>query len=374
MRIPRELNEVCNRIVAISPWNIAAIVLVGSFSTEEGTVIRKHENEIEQLSDYDLEILVRFYDPFLLKRANIQASHSSLKLSIGIIPVNQLNKLKMIQTFDMKKKGVVLIGNRKLLDRIPMHAASDVPRYEAIRRLLNSVMEMNEAIRSYKDLTTKLYSHNDLEIAYSIAKAYLACCTALLTLVGKYRLTYKDRDHLFSKIFASHFKELFEKYPSFPMKVHTSLKFKLDPKPIELSEFPKEWFEVRDCLLNTLKYVLSKYFKDSNRDIFSLLKNLDNLPPKPLHNIAYILSLLLKRKIPPLRAFYVTPMIKIQTAGVYLIKSINEDGSINKELLNKAFEKTKRINSINTGLNNDWNSIKNAIVNAWHMAPDYSID
>ena len=374
MRIPRELSEVCNRIAAICPWNILAIVLIGSFSTAEGTILKQHKDTIEHLSDYDLEILVKFYDPFLLKKANIHASQSNLKISVGIIPVSQLSKLKMIQTYDMKMKGIFIIGNKELLDQIPMGVPSDVPKYEAIRRLLNSVMEMNEAIGSCENLNSDKHSNRTVKLVYSTAKAYLACCTALLTLVGKYRPTYQERDHLFSKLFVSHFEELHRKYPSFPMKVHLALKFKLNPKSIELREFSQEWFDARNYLLSTLKYVLSKYFRDSNTDLFNLLKNLEYLPPKPFLNIAYVLNLLFKKKLPPIRALFITPMIEIQTAGVYLIKSLNEDGSINEELLNKTFEMIKRVYPIKKFLKNDWNAIKNVIVHAWNIAPDYSMD
>ncbi|WP_287585361.1 hypothetical protein [Candidatus Borrarchaeum sp.] len=374
MKIPGELSEVCNNIATICPWNILAIVLIGSFSTAEGTFFQIHKDEKKSLSDYDLEILVKFYDPFLLKKANFIASQSNLKISIGIMPISQLSKLKMIQTYDMKMKGVFIIGNKELLDSIPMEVPSDIPKYEAIRRLLNSVMEMNEAIGSCEYLNSSKRSNLTVKIKYSIAKSYLACCTALLTLVGKYLPTYQERNQLFSKLFKSYFKELHRKYPSFPIKVRLALKFKLNTKSTELSEFPQEWFEARDYLLSTLKYVLSKYFRASNTNLFNLLKNLEVLPPKPFLNIAYALSLLFKKKIPPIRAFFITSMLEIQTAGVYLIKSINEDGSINEELLNKAREKIKKFYPINKRSIKDWNSIKNVIVHAWNIAPDYSMD
>jgi len=370
VKLPRDLYVLCNKILKLAPWNIIAILLAGSLSRGEGTTIKKG-NQVHVLSDYDLEVIVRVYDPLFIRRANRLEKNSSLNVRIGIIPAFSLKSLKLIQMYELKKKGLLLIGNRDVLNQIPMDSPKDIPLLEGVRRLLNGIIDMIEAIR-YENIKGKL-SHNQVhKLIYSSSKAYLACCSALLTLIGEYRPTYRDRCILFARLFKAHFKDLNKTFADFPEQVQRALDFKLRP---DLSVFNKpldEWFKAKNYILATLEYFLTKYFSENN-DLFISLEKLQNLPIQPIFNFYYALnSILFLKKIPPLKSFFTVPMIAIQISAVFLICSISEkNGSIDLDMLKKAKEYISTIYRTK-GLSLDWDLLRNIIIKTWKIAPEYT--
>ena len=370
VKFPRDLYNLCNKILKLSPWNVIAILLAGSLSSGEGTIIR-NGNNVHVLSDYDLEVIVRFYNPIFVRSLNKLEKESSLKVRIGVIPAFSLKHLKLIQMYELKKKGLLLLGNREVLNQISMDVPSDIPLLEGIRRLLNGIIEMIEAL-NYDDIGSKISDRQSHRLIYSSSKAYLACSSALLTLIGKYRPSFRDRCKLFNKFFKVCFKELREKFPDFPEKVQKALNFKLYAELNDFNESLEEWFNAKSYIIATLEYYLTKYFSETGFNLFKLLQKLETLPIQPIFNIYYAFnSLLFLKKIPPLKSFFTVPMISIQISGVYLMTSINKQGSIDLQMLKKAAELIGRVYSVKK-LNLDWNELRNIVIKTWKIAPEYT--
>jgi len=370
VKLPRDLFVLCNKILKFSPWNVTSIILTGSLSRGEGTFL-KEKNTVHVLSDYDLEVIVRFYDPIFLRRVGHLEKESSLKIKIGILPIFSLKKLKLIQMYELKKKGVVLLGNKNVLNLIPLEGPSDIPLLEGIRRLLNGIMEMIEAL-FYENVTGDLSHAQSLRIIYSCSKAYLACCSGLLTLIGEYRPTYRERYKVFKDLFKLKFKRVNERFPDFPEKVERALNFKLHPDVSEFNNSLEEWFTTKNYILATLEYFLSQYFSETYSDLFTSLEKLKSLPIQPMFNFYYALnSILFLKKIPPLKSFFTVPMINTQISAVYLMCSINKNGSIDLEMLKKARDVINKIYPVK-GISLDWNVLRDITIKTWKIAPVYT--
>ena len=370
MKFEPELYKLCNRILKLAPWNVISIVLTGSLSRGEGTVIRE-KNTIHVLSDYDLEVIVRLYNPLFIRRVSQLEKESPLKVKIGILPLFSLKNLKLIQMYELKKKGVLLLGDKDALNLIPLEAPSDIPLLEGIRRLLNGIMEMIEAI-IYENITGDLSRAQSLRVIYSSSKAYLACCSALLTLIGEYHPTYRERYETFNELFRLKFKELNETFPDFPEKVRRAFNFKLQPNFSEFKNSLGEWFTTKNYILATLEYYLSKYYSKTEFDLFTSLEKLQTLPIRPMFNFYYALnSILFLKKIPPLKSFFTVPMINTQISAVYLLCSIHKDGSLDLEMLKKAREFVSKIYSTK-GISLDWNVLRDITIKTWKIAPVYT--
>ncbi|KXH74430.1 MAG: hypothetical protein AM326_00075 [Candidatus Thorarchaeota archaeon SMTZ-45] len=370
VKLPRTLYTLCNKIMRISPWNIISIYLIGSLSTGEGTIL-KDGNTVHILSDYDLEVILRFYSPLFIRSASKLEEESSLKVKIGILPAFSLKNLKLIQMYELKKKGILLLGSKDILDQIPMEKPSDIPLLEGIRRLLNGIVEMIEAIR-YDEVKNEISSEQIQTLNYSSSKAYLACCSALLTLIGEYRPSYRERCEIFKKVFRQKFKELNKVFPDFPEKVQRALNFKLQPSLSEFKQSSEEWFTSKDYIMATLEYYLSKYFSKTEYDLFSSLQDLQTLPIQPIFNLSYALnSLLFLKKIPPFKSFFTIPMISIQIAAVYLMCSISKNKSHDLEMLKKARDFVSMIYRTKD-VSLHWNVLRDIIIKTWKIAPVYT--
>jgi predicted nucleotidyltransferase len=365
-----ELYKLCDRIATLAPWNVISIILTGSLSRGEGTTVRE-KNTVHVLSDYDLEVIVRLYDPLFVRRIGHLEKKSPLNVKIGVLPVFSLKNLKLIQMYELKKKGVVLLGDKNVLNLIPLETPSDIPLLEGIRRLLNGIMEMVEAL-IYETMTGNMSRSQSLKICYSSSKAYLACCSALLTLIGEYRPTYRERCKVFNDVFRSKFKRLNETFPDFPEKVQRALNLKLQPEISEFKNSLEELFNTKDYILTTLEYYLSQYLLEKQSDLFTSLEKLKTLPIQPMFNFYYALNLILfLKKVPPLKSFFTVPMIHTQISAVYLMYSIHKDGSIDLEMLQTARNFINKIYPTK-GIPLDWNALREITIKTWKIAPVYT--
>ncbi|MFX1518992.1 MAG: hypothetical protein ACFFCD_03625 [Promethearchaeota archaeon] len=372
MRLPDKIKDLSKKIVELSPWNIRAVVLCGSFAKGEESIVIEN-NETHLLSDYDLEVLVKVLDPKIMRKIDALVKQTSLDVSIGIIPLFYLKKLKMIQIYELKKNGIVIFGNKSHLDEISLEIPSDIPKWEGIRLLLNAIMDMNALVK-HENLLGKINNFQFRSMVYACAKAYLACCRALLTSIGEYRTSLSESYALFSEIYVSKFQSLSKILPDLPNKVKFGLEFKLNPTISRISRSPSFWFEARNYILKVLQYNLSLYLRKPEADLFVLLNILEDLPVQPLLNILYSLSLLMKMgKMPPLSTFFNSPMILAQISGVYIISAVDESGFIKKSFIKTAFQKIRKVYPVKEFCES-WDLIKQVIINVWKLAPTHALE
>lgn len=373
MKVPTELIELCKKIVNLSPWNIRSIILSGSYAKKEFSILKGEELEI--FSDYDLEVIVRLYNPFLIGRINKIITDFPMKVTVGIIPEFLLNRLKMIQIFEMKRSGILIFGDRDVLEKIPMETSSDIPIWEGIRYLLNANMELVESV-NYSCFKGKISQSQFQNMVYSCAKAYLICCKALLVLIGEFRINLFESYELFANYFPTRFKGLRKKLPLLVEKIHFGLNFKLEPKLDKIPRSLEIWFETRDYLLTTLEYCLSKYLGRPNESLFSLLEHLLQMPPKILQNLAYLTNLIFsKKKFPPILMLFKIPILLAQISGIYLSKAIDEKMITNRAFLEKAIKNVNMVYPVNISDRIEiWDSVRNIILNIWKIAPDYVLN
>ena len=171
-------------------WPIQAVVLGGGYKNKEITY-----NEERVLSDIDLFVFSNFILFFWkkVKKAEEEINKDSLVCFDfrGVIPL-LLNKSRTPWAFKLKKRGIVLRGDKNILHKVRAEE-NNMPKIEAVRILFRT-------LTLWINLLGIRNKENKLDNSYIILRSYLNIGESYLTFFGCLAPSYKEKLDNFKKL------------------------------------------------------------------------------------------------------------------------------------------------------------------------------
>ncbi|MHA1797142.1 MAG: hypothetical protein ACTSVY_01730 [Candidatus Helarchaeota archaeon] len=358
--IKSQLRKIINIVTEKLPDTIS-IVLSGSFSRAEGSIIRLDEDNFMLHKDFDIFIFSRkiptrhVYDS--LKKSIYQEIQSSNKknfknidfqINLEFISISKIKKLPPdISTYELKKNGKVIYG-KNILKMIPS-SVSNFNSSTILRILLNKLIGLLE---NHPDV-----NKNPINCLYECHKTYIEINTTICILLNSYSTSYYSRFLSLKKKWSQVPNIIRNEIPDLLIKIEKALDFKLNP--IDVTKIKAQdgfWYETKNDLIKIL-ILLSRFFlniKNQPINEKSLLIYLHNY-----YYFPYSQSILSKFKIKSqflnhfLSRLYVISedlkthsyhnlisthdlIIQLYLTSFYLLNAIEENNRINKDYFLKA--------------------------------------
>lgn len=182
---------------------VEAVFVCGSFAAGDETIVLETSPPI-LLSDVDLVVVVASLEDLFKwrsKRAELGAACETLmrdvvfsgRVDVGVMLAKDLAELPARPgVCDMRRRGIVLGGDPRILELIPNYSPHDIMGREALALIENRVMSLIDSKIRRQGLDT-LYSYPRL---YRIARVYTDIGTAALSIAGAYVTGYGERCRL----------------------------------------------------------------------------------------------------------------------------------------------------------------------------------
>jgi hypothetical protein len=195
--------EVVRAVVVSTARNVfgerlRAVILTGSLARNEGTFVPTSSG-FALLGDCDLLVMFReeatLASSSEMQKFENEAAAALLEagivatISSSAIHANYLmSLLPSIFAYELRANGSVIWGDADCLQLIPSFEAKDIPLEDAWRMLCNRMIECLEHISP--DQTVQAFTPG---ASQALAKLYLDMATSLLTFLGLYRPSYRER-------------------------------------------------------------------------------------------------------------------------------------------------------------------------------------
>lgn len=361
--------------------NVVAIVAFGSMTRGEELLI-EHNNNVRILSDLDLAIIAndKGLSAYLIGRQIpriLEVVKCPFKVSLSVAKPRDLTSTRTLLLFDMKFFGKVLFGDKEILDRICLTSARDIPSWEGIRLLLNNgVMELLRVFDPNDGKNFKTNSDRALEFVEACGKVYLACYDSLLVRDGSYSPSVREKGFS-TEIFQTRSSTLYNRIPNLLDKARHHMELRTRRKKLRIPNYNfnklfEMWLDARKCCLETVRYYLTSYL-DRRMECSTALENLRFLSSKRQMSIMFRL---LQMKMPRLAVRVLLksrpPMLMVHQVAMLLLKSVNSDNTINRDVLKKALNSPLKVH-MNEGAQNperDWRMMKDTCMRYWGCLPD----
>lgn len=238
------------QITSAATFDIIAVILTGSFSRGEGSVLSLFSGKSIVLGDLEFIVITR-EGTDLVKAANVldQAAREteaslreqSIQCSIELSPVarNFLKRAKpTIFNYELYRNGKVVFGEKYVMQEMPAITASQIPKIDAFYLLCNRIVEQ---LSHFLKLTESPI--NSIDAYYPMVKLYMDMAGSFLILTDRYEPTYRKRCDEFADLADN---EAFLREAHFPLflsRLQEMTSFKLNP---DVSSLPaadgKEFF------------------------------------------------------------------------------------------------------------------------------------
>jgi hypothetical protein len=210
-RAVRRVVEGCAGFLADRlPGTLVGLVLTGSFSRGEGTVLPVN-GHLRVLGDIEfLVVVARLTDYRALRRraadwgreasARVGAPAVSVDIEFGPVEVGYLRHRARpsIFVYDLATHGKVVWGPPDLLGAIPAFGAERIPREDALHLVFNRTIEQLEAY----DRLDGLAGEALLDVAYQRVKLVLDLAGSALAFAGAHATSYAERPAAFARLLA----------------------------------------------------------------------------------------------------------------------------------------------------------------------------
>ena len=216
--------------------NITTIVLTGSFSRDEGSVLSLSTGKTLVLGDLEFIVITKEATDLALsanvldqvaRKAEASLREQDIHCSIELSPVarNFLKRAKpSIFNYELYSNGKVVFGEKDVMQEMPAITASQIPRIDAFYLLCNRIVEQ---LSHFLNLTASPLSSNDAY--YPMVKLYMDMAGSFLILTDRYEPTYRKRCDVFADLDAN---EAFlgeDHFPLFLSRLQEMTSFKLNP-------------------------------------------------------------------------------------------------------------------------------------------------
>ena len=422
-QIASKLQIITNTILE-NVLSVRSILLTGGFGKGEGSIKKINNGKIICLRDFDLVVIVdripneiaiqKLYNQ-IYQSLNLPNPESTLfRFSNFVVDIKFLSKKDLIYPdiwfYDLKTASKLLHGED--IRNSMSCSREEIPLSSGLRILFEKVAGLI-ALFPYVDSNldkTRIEQMSEEEknlIIFECYKAIIEMCTVLCILAKRYEPKYAERARIFEDFYSTDFPEIAEVLPDLPKQVILSTNFKLKPDFTKIDEDVIElWFSTRNSLGIVLNFYIKKYlgittvdfknFPDYTKSISRsyykpFLNSLISIKKQTfnetflsfasflyqlLTNIEY--SYVVARDLrmiylQPLTRWYVSPSLKFYTAGVLQLFSLNNDGTVDKKLLQKAIKELRHCIPIeNSTLTiSNWFALRKLFQKAYNLYRGY---
>ncbi len=402
-KIDHELQIVCEEILKII--RPVSIILFGGFGRGEGGA-QIIDNKVILSKDYDTLLVVKKKIPPSVIYRMSENIHRRLgrtnpldsvtmEMGSGVSLVqyalNDLVYFRDAKTYEIKAASKLLWGEdiREKISTKP----EDLSPWNGIRFLLRKPPGLCASF-SPAYLREPPTGEEKKTLIHECHRVYLDAGVLLTILAKIYFPTYGERAKVIKESLRTLVPELLKEIPDLPEKIDYVTDFKLFPNEEKYAaiEPVRLWFETRKDLGIILKYFMELHLGENTEgwaelfDRYSILMNnkfVDELAyfylkkrfrvaSKPLARLAniayqrlfclkYVLKLHKKESILYLRAMGEFPTFKVCTSGLMLLFSLNEDGSLDKDLFNSFTQSLGQIYPVKIQSSTDKDRWKEAV-------------
>ena len=219
------------------PDKLVALVLTGSFSRGEGTVLPVN-GHLRVLGDIEFLVVVpRLTDYRALRRRvggwgreasmRLGAPAVSVDIEFGPVEIGYLRHRARpsIFVYDLATHGKVVWGPADLLRAIPAFGPERIPREDALHLVFNRTIEQLDAY----DRLDGLAGEALLDVAYQRMKLVLDLAGSALAFAGAHATSYVERPAAFARLLART-PQLAARLPAtFESELERAARAKLDP-------------------------------------------------------------------------------------------------------------------------------------------------
>ena len=181
------------------------------------------------------------------------------------------------------------------------------------------------------------------DIVYGCMKAFEGICTALLIFRNKYKLGYKARADLFSKIYKRDYQILYSQMPELPDQVTFATELRLGHRKFE-GDYKQLWFRTKKYVEYLLPFVIDEYFRKKKSTRIANVLELNELPRSITTSLMYAYRFFIRyRKIAPIKSLLVQPIAKVHIANACILLAVNSSLNFNRQLLQLAEDNIKTV-------------------------------
>jgi len=311
--------------------------------------------------------------------------------------LNDLLYFRDAKTYEIKT-GSKLLWGEDIRGKIPLKA-KDLSPWNGIRFLLRRPPGLN-ACFSHEFLANAPNEKEKEAIYTECSRVYLDGGALLTILLRNYQPSFLERSKVMTASLATALPDLAEKIPNLVEKVvfFTNLKLSPDEKKYDAIDPVKLWFETRKDLGIILRYFMEhqlgekaegwaelfdRYNTRMDRDFvdelaYFYLKKRFKIASKPLARLAniayqrlfclkYVSKLYKLKRIFYWRALTEFPTFEVNTSALMLLFSLNEDGTLDRDLFDSFVKSLSRIYPVKIEGSTDeelWEEGVNACVKA----------
>lgn len=196
--------EECVEFIAgrLAPASLVAVILTGSFARGEGTVLELDDGTLKVLGDVECFVVVPSLaeawrrKPQLIgwgREISRRLATRGVRVDVefGSLDTDFFHRRARPSIFvhDLRTHGKVLWGRRELLAAIPPFEPPAIPREDALRLLLNRIVEQLAAW----DRLPSLPADAVLDMAYQRLKLTLDLAGSVLAFAGTHTSLYRRR-------------------------------------------------------------------------------------------------------------------------------------------------------------------------------------
>jgi hypothetical protein len=206
--VRRVVDGCADFLAARLPGKLVGLVLTGSFSRGEGSVLPV-DDHLRVLGDIEFLVVVpRLADYRALRRrvgdwgreasAQLGAPGVSVDIEFGPVEIGYLRHRARpsIFVYDLATHGKVVWGPADLLRAIPAFGPENIPREDAVHLVFNRTIEQLEAY----DRLDGLAGEALLDVAYQRVKLVLDLAGSALAFAGAHATSYAERPAAFARL------------------------------------------------------------------------------------------------------------------------------------------------------------------------------
>jgi hypothetical protein len=361
---------------------VQALFLVGSFGRGEGSVLISR-NRVTILSDYDF-LLISILPGFAPRPSFLEELRKQYSVEVGAIriwrPLLALTRWgKRGYWYDAKFASKLLYGDLRVLDVIPVVDGNDLS--DCIGRVSRGLAELL-GVFDPRFQTSELKEDERLHLIFEGVGATLRCGDSLLILNGQYHYSSRERGKRFARLVETGSVPI----PGLAEAYRKASEFKLEPNLAMYVQPVRFWFEAKQAALHTMTYLLHGMIAEKTTDSPVVRGSVGNLP-----GFSELLLFKSKQNLLDYAAFNWNAIVKlksikgmmstrksvsdfVRSALFNLGMSINENGEIRKDLLDKSLEILRQIYPVSgiveeeTDLFQKWRLTRDALILAWRMS------
>lgn len=375
--IDNRLAIIVSTIVGSLGNNVYSIILAGGYGRGEGSVI-KENGSVRLLKDFDICVVTHndvnyiatknlldiIYNKLRLDNAeNSLFRHSKFAIDLKFINKNNIN-YPDIWFYDLKN-SLVLYGED--ITRHITYNSNDIPLSSGMRLLFEKVTGLLGHFNYYM-LYKGVNGDQRTNLIYECMKTYIEIGTALCILYRRYVPSYRERVKIIKSLVEDkHLDDLIIHLPDLLYKIEYSTQFKFMPDFNAIDNPISLWFKTKHDLIKVILFYLKNYL-DFGQDDLSILdimsKKLSKIYYKPMlnafkinkkinipvsilnilyqlyTNIKYIKNIKKEEgelcMKPLINNMFISPALKFYPAGIYILLSLEKDGSVNNSFMEKA--------------------------------------